>query len=118
MASNRKKGLLAKVIYHVRKFSPEIENSASKAQFSELKESVDGALSKVSSLRWSQIQAMQQQETLFEVAACHLGHHADQQEGHPQHHHRVHRDPALLRSAAVLPSPLLAEEEAQYLINF
>jgi len=65
--SNKKKGVRARILYHVRKFNPEIESGASKGQFTDLKEIVESAISKVNSLRYQQQSVGLQQAQLYDV---------------------------------------------------
>ena len=56
-----------KIIYHVKKFNPELDTVATKGQFVELKEMVESAISKVNSLRTMQNGVIESQASLYEV---------------------------------------------------
>ncbi len=61
-------GAKAKIIYHIKKFNPELENAANKGQFMDLKEMIEAAISKVNSLRWVQNTVIDSQADLYTVA--------------------------------------------------
>lgn len=68
VTSNKHGGAKARIVYHVRKFNPELDNAATKGQFTDLKEMVEAAISKVNSLRWVQNTIIDSQADLYTVA--------------------------------------------------